>query len=257
MKMKAKGAILIKKRQSRSMKLDWLGYLKPVSMAVTIACILISTVLLIMQLVNKDITELKIDGPFEHVSKNQIRSELEGVFPAGFITLNIENVVERLLVMPMVSQVEAEKIWPNTLKLTVHEEKPVAIWNQKNMLSQVGEILPLALAQLQLPQLKGRSGESRIVMQHYQLFNHWGKRHELTLQALNSTASGWQLIYENDFQIWLDSAQAMKGLQQLEDVLYQFDVERIQRIDLRYEQGFSVAWKEKELTMGREKEIII
>jgi len=94
-------------------------------------------------------------------------------------------------------------------------------------------------------------------MQHYQLFNHWGKRHKLTLQALNRTASGWQLIYGDDFQIWLDSTQAMKGLQQLEGVLYQFDVERIQRIDLRYEQGFSVAWKEKELTIGRDKEIII
>ncbi len=249
--MKAKGAVRIKKSRTPFIKMDWLGYLKPVSLVVTISCILISVVLLIMQLVNKDITELKIDGPFKHVSQSQIRSELEGVFPAGYVTLNIEEVVERLLAMPMVSQVEAEKIWPNTLKLTMHEEKPVAIWNQKNMLSQIGEILPLALAQLQLPQLKGRLGESRIVMQHYQLFNHWGKRHQLTLQALNNTASGWQLIYKNDFQIWLDSSQAMQGLQQLEDVLYQFDIERIHRIDLRYEQGFSVAWKEKEPAVGQ------
>ena len=145
----------------------------------------------------------------------------------------------------MVAQVEAEKVWPDTLKLTVHEEQPVAVWNKQNMLSQSGEILPLALAQLQLPQLKGRDGGSRLVMQHFQLFNHWGKRHSLSLLALNNTASGWQLIYADDFQIWLDSSQAMQGLRQLEDVLHQFDVSRIRRIDMRYEQGFAVAWKKE------------
>lgn len=83
------------------------------------------------------------------------------------------------------------------------------------------------------------------MMQHFQLFNHWGKRHSLSLLALNNTASGWQLIYADDFQIWLDSSQAMQGLQQLEDVLHQFDVSRIRRIDMRYEQGFAVAWKKE------------
>jgi len=156
--MKARGAVRLKKNQGQSLKSDWLGYLKPVSMVVTITCILISTVLLIMQLVNKDITELEIDGPFEHVSKNQIRSELEGVFPAGFITLNIENVVERLLIMPMVSQVEAEKIWPNTLKLTVHEEKPVAIWNQKKYVEPDGRDITLGISPIELAAIKGALG---------------------------------------------------------------------------------------------------
>ena len=243
--MKAKGAVRIKQRNAQSKKLDWLVYLKPLSIVVTLACLLISVGMLLMQLVNKDITQLQINPALAHVSEKQIRQDLSGVFPGGFISLSVEEVAARLNKLPMVAQVEAEKVWPNTLKLTVIEEQPVAVWNHKNMLSQMGEILPLALAQLQLPQLKGRDGDSRLVMQHFQLFNHWGKRHKLSLLALNSTASGWQLIYGNDFQIWLDSSQAMQGLQQLEDVLHQFDIQRIRRIDMRYEQGFAVAWKEQ------------
>jgi len=243
--MKTKGAVRIKQRSKPSTRLDWVAWLKPVSAVITLACIVVSVVLLIMQLINKDIYKLQVNAPFEHVSEDLIRQELVGIFPDGFVSLSVEGVVERLTRLPMVAQVEAEKVWPDTLKLTVHEEQPVAVWNEQNMLSQSGEILPLALAQLQLPQLKGREGESRLVMQHFQLFNHWGNRHQLSLQALNNTASGWQLIYENDFQIWLDSAQAMQGLQQLEDVLHQFDIKRIRRIDMRYEQGFAVAWKKE------------
>ncbi|MEY8247352.1 MAG: FtsQ-type POTRA domain-containing protein [Bermanella sp.] len=243
--MKAKGAVRIKSRGKSFINLDGLPWLKPASVVITLACLVVSVVLLTMPLINKDIHKLQIDGPLEHVSTEQVRQALVGTFPGGFISLSVEDVVIRLRELPMVAHVEAEKVWPDTLRLTLHEEQPVAIWNSRSMLSQSGEVLPLALALLQLPQLKGRDGGSRLVMQHFQLFNHWGKRHSLSLLALNNTASGWQLIYADDFQIWLDSSQAMQGLQQLEDVLHQFDVSRIRRIDMRYEQGFAVAWKKE------------
>jgi len=251
--MKAKGAVRNKVKKNRIIDASWMNYLKPVSIVITLTCVVLSVTLLLAQLINKDVNQLQIEATFAHVSEEDIRTQLQGVFPDGFVYLDVSKVNERLIELPMISSVQVEKIWPDTLKVSVQEEKPVATWNGSSMVSQQGEILPLALAQLQLPQLQGSEGESRMVMQHFQLFNRWGKRHQLNLISLNSTASGWQLTYKNSLQIWLDNAQAMHGLQQLESVLQQFQLERIQRIDMRYEQGFAVAWKDQAQVQGKEK----
>ncbi len=79
--MKTKGAVRIKQRSKPSTRLDWVAWLKPVSAVITLACIVVSVGLLIMQLINKDIYKLQVNAPFEHVSEDLIRQELVGVFP--------------------------------------------------------------------------------------------------------------------------------------------------------------------------------
>ena len=251
--MKAKGAVRNKVKKSRINNIHWARILKPVSIVTTLTCIVLSVTLLIAQLINKDINKLELVSSLEHVSEKKIREQLQGIFPDGFAYLDVAQVSDKLLILPMVSNVQVEKIWPDTLKISIQEEKPVAIWNDKSMVSQHGEILPLALSELILPRLQGAEGGSRQVMQHFQLFNRWGKRHKLNLAALNNTAYGWQLIYENNLEIWLDNSQAMHGLKQLEGVLKQFQLGRIRHIDMRYEQGFAVAWKDQALVQGKEK----
>ncbi len=255
--MSVKGATRYQQSKKRVWGESSAYYLKPISIAVTLLSFFTAVILLLLQFVNKDIKELVLVAPFEHVNEAQVRLSLQGVFPNGFIYLDITEVKNRLMLMPMVAQVEVEKVWPETLKVTIQEEQPVAIWNAKNMLSQSGHVLPLALAELELPQLQGNEGESRLVMQHFQLFNHWGKRHQLNLTGLSNSASGWLLSFEHQVEIWLDNARAMQGLQQLENVLHQFKINRIQSIDMRYEQGFAVAWKEQAQSVPDKKETII
>ena len=80
-------------------------------------------------------------------------------------------------------------------------------------------------------------------MQHYLLFNRWSKRHSLSLVGITKSTSGWLIESKSGLKIWLDGADAMSGLKQLESVIEQFQLARISSIDLRYEQGFAVAWK--------------
>ena len=146
--------------------------------------------------------------------------------------------------MPMISAVEVEKVWPDTLRINVQEELPIAIWNESSLLSQSGIILPVNFEALELPKLTGGKDESRSVMQHYLLFNRWCKRHNLNLVGLSKSTSGWLIEDQTGLKIWLDGANAMSGLRQLESVIDQFQLMRISSIDMRYEQGFAVAWKQ-------------
>ena len=81
-------------------------------------------------------------------------------------------------------------------------------------------------------------------MQHYLLFNRWCKRHNLNLVGRVKATSGWLIEDQTGLKIWLDGANAMSGLRQLESVIDQFQLMRISSIDMRYEQGFAVAWKQ-------------
>lgn len=229
------------RRKART-KINWFRYIKPVSISVSLLSVVAAVILLLLQLVNKNIEKLELVASFEHVSEIQIKQQIHDVFPAGFISLDVAEVQERLEQLVMISSAQVEKIWPDTLKVSVIEEAPVAIWNEKSMLNQQGNILPIALKDLELPLLQGE--DSNMVMQHFLLFKRFAKLHQLNLMGLDYSASGWLLEHDNGLKIRLDGSTAMQGLKTLEAVMDQFQLARIASIDMRYEQGFAVAWKE-------------
>lgn len=234
-----KGATPRKKARTA---INWFAYIKPVSISVSLLSVVAAVVLLLLQLVNKNIEKLELVASFEHVSELQIKQQIRDVFPAGFVSLDVVEVQESLESLVMISSAQVEKIWPDTLKIILTEEAPVAIWNDKSMLNEQGDILPIALKDLMLPSLKG--DDSNMVMQHFLLFKRFAKLHQLNLMALDYSASGWLLEHDNGLKIRLDGSTAMQGLKTLETIMDQFQLARISSIDMRYEQGFAVAWKQ-------------
>jgi len=241
--MKAKGATRQTQKPSLLARLD-MRLLKASSIGVTVVSIMVAVVLLLLQTANKPVDQLVLTNKLDHITSDMIQQEIAPWFPEGYIYIDINAIRDQLQKMVMVSQVSVEKVWPNTLNVNIEEERPVAIWNGKSMLSEKGDILPLALKDLALPKLKGADSESKTVMQHFLLFNRWGKRHQLNLIGLQRSSAGWKLEYDAGLQIWLDSNKAMQGLQKLEHVINQFQLSHIRRIDMRYEQGFAVDWNQ-------------
>ncbi|MFT5594311.1 MAG: cell division protein FtsQ [Oceanicoccus sp.] len=242
--MKGKGATRQASKKSIFEHANVAGLLKPLSIGVTVISILVAVVLLLLQAVNKQVNQLQVNENLEHVTSQMVNEHITQWFPDGYVTLNVNAIKDRLHSMVMVAEVSVEKVWPDTLKINIVEERPVAIWNDKSLLSENGDILPVELKQLQLPKLNGANQESKMVMQHFLLFNRWGKRHQIELTGIKHSSAGWMLQYKSGLTIWLDSTTAMNGLQQLDSVIEQFDLARIKRIDMRYEQGFAVAWKD-------------
>jgi len=241
--MKGKGATRQTQKPSLLARLD-MRLLKAASIGVTVVSIMVAVVLLLLQTANKPVNQLVLTNKLEHITYGMVEAEIAPWFPEGYIYIDINAIKDQLQKMVMVSQINVEKVWPNTLNISIEEERPVATWNGKSMLSEKGDILPLALEELELPKLKGADSESKLVMQHFLLFSRWGKRHQLNLVGLQHSSAGWKLEYNAGFQIWLDNNKAMKNLQQLEHVINQFQISQIRRIDMRYEQGFAVDWKQ-------------
>lgn len=242
--MKGKGATRTTQAPGMLSRLNAKGVLKPLSIAVTVMSLVVAVVLLLLQTVNKPVIQLQVNEDLVHVTKASIEAEVSPWFPDGYLSLDVQAIQAHLQSMVMVANVKVEKVWPDLLDIHIEEERPVALWNAKSMLSENGDILPVAYEELQLPKLQGANNESKLVMQHFLLFNRWGKRHQLELVGIQHSSAGWQLDFHSGLRIWLDNVTAMNGLQQLDQVIDQFDFTRIERIDMRYEQGFAVAWKD-------------
>ncbi len=209
--------------------------------------VLAITTLFALQWVNKDVEQLRITAPLVHVTEEDIRQQLAAYFPASFFYLDVADVRESLLAMPMVREASVKKQWPDTLYIELQEEVPVARWNQSEMLSHAGDVLPMSVQELSselvLPSLQGQPAQRQNVMRHYHLFTQWAKAFALNWVGVEQSLAGWRLREKNGLNVWLDSENAMAGLKRLGGVLQKLNLQNVESIDLRYEQGFAVAWR--------------
>ena len=105
---------------------------------------------------------LEIDGPFERVSAEQMRARLTPLVKGSFFTVNTRLMRETASETPWVSAVTAQKSWPDTIHVTVHEYTPVAHWINGKLLSASGQqfTVPAADDIQGLPWLESPEGQS-------------------------------------------------------------------------------------------------
>lgn len=236
-----KGATRLKQNTGKSFDIG--RWIKPLSIGVTVLSSMVVVTILVLQIANRPVKDLQLLTAGKQVTASDVSEAIAHLFPAGFVSLDVTEVKLALETLPMVASAQVEKTWSGELMISLEEEQPVAVWNDRHLLSQRGDILPVELAKVGLPKLKGSDSYSRSVMEHFLLFNRWCKRHQMRLVGLSFSPSGWRLEHENGPMIWLDGNNALSGLRQLESVLDQIQIEKIDSIDMRYEQGFAVAWK--------------
>ncbi len=239
----SKGATRKKPKRTKLQLVQIRRWVQPIVVAVFACGSMGAAGFLVLEWVNRDITQLKIVAPIAQVSESEIRQQLSTHFPSSFFYLDVIDVREQLKKLPMVREASVKKVWPDTLEITLQEEIPVASWNSDAVLSHAGDILPVTVKDAQLPKLEGAVGNSHTVMKHFHLFSSWGKTHQLELMGLKKNGTDWQLRTKAGIQIWIDQEDALQGLKRLGAVLNRVEIDRVSGIDLRYEQGFAVAWK--------------
>ena len=243
MNTKRKGATRSKKKVKLALSPVVIKWVKQTTTGIAILGCLVMLSLGVLQWLNKPVSKLAVVAPMVHLSEGQIKESLRGVFPSSFFYLDVDDVRSALLELPMARQVVVEKVWPDTLKVELQEEVPVARWNGSETLSHDGEVLPVVFAELDLPLLQGKPEDRQMVMHHYHLFNQWGRAYDLSWIGIKYSLAGWQLVGEKGLSVWLDANDALNGLQRLGSIISRLNLANVNSIDLRYEQGFAVSWK--------------
>jgi cell division protein FtsQ len=191
---------------------------------------------------------LEINGAFQRVSAEQLRANLSSEVGSSFFTVDMGAVRDSAIRIPWVSAVQVQKQWPDTIRVSVEEYVPVAHWNNGQLVASSGRLFEVPEAdEIQgLPWLEGPDARLQEVLQT------WVGLDELLvplgLEIVHMSLDGrgaWSLRLDNGTHIQLGRDSTVERLERLlaswESLMVKREAPPLD-VDLRYTNGFAVAW---------------
>ena len=203
------------------------------------------------------IKNLSVAASYQRITPEQLRLSIAKTPERSFFRLDAEAVKNNIESMAWVSHAHVVKQWPDTLNITVKEHQAVAIWNDKALLSQAGDVFVVenSTQSHELPRLYGQDELASDVWTDYSRFNQLLQPlgHEIS-KAHVSVRGDWRLILRNGLELVLGTEQHEARILRLAetwDALLAESVRLPERVDLRYSNGYVVLWREKDEMMER------
>ena len=246
---KARGASRRQAKPSRA--IDWKKFQQWV-FALMVVAVLVGIYRGAEMLLSQSVTRVVVNGEFIQVDKRDIEAEVKPFLGSGFVTLDLAGIREKLELQPWVYDATVARRWPDEIVITVIEQTPIAYWGERGFLNFRGELFQpsksIELPQV-LPKLHGPDNSLDKVMSHFSQLNKALADHDMALTALRLDDRGnWSGRLNGDINIVLGRDEVMEKIQRLL-VAYQQGLSEnfhnIAKIDLRYNNGFAVAWRSK------------
>ena len=191
---------------------------------------------------------LELNGSFQRISAEQMRASLASRVGSSFFTVDLQELYEAARHNAWVAEVRVQKQWPDTIRVDVLEYVPVAHWNRGQLISSAGE--PFAVPEADgiqgLPWLEGPEGRLDEVLQAWVGFDGMLMPLGLEVRRLGLDRRGaWSLQLSNGTQVQLGRDDTVERLERLlaswETLMRERELPPAD-VDLRYTNGFAVAW---------------
>ncbi|MBL4606753.1 MAG: cell division protein FtsQ/DivIB [Pseudomonadales bacterium] len=220
--------------------------------------VLLFSVLLSLPELNEQIAVKKIliNKSLHYVEKNDVDALLEQALEQNFFFLELKDVAQIINHIPWVESAQVKKIWPDTILVNIQEQSPVARWGETKLISATGEVFePGDLTAFEyLPHLVGSEAQRAKITDFYYQANKILSSSGLNIAAVKIESSyEWSLLLDNGLLVILSSMHGLEKVKQFSEVYGKHispKLDSIARVDLRYDSGFVVAWKENNNGLG-------
>ena len=203
------------------------------------------------------IRSIQLQGDFEYLDQNELEATLRDYIGQGFFSLDIHQLRQALKANSWAESVSVRRIWPDKLRVVIREKKPVARWDDENLLSDTARVFRAASKDFtQLPLVHADNHSPAWVLRQFHRLNaRFGAVDERLVSLRVDSRGALDVELINGLQIKLGRDDIDHKVDRLVRI-YQQQIlprrEQIRRLDLRYSNGFAVAWK-KEALQGRDK----
>jgi cell division protein FtsQ len=195
------------------------------------------------------INTVKVIANYQHISRQDLESVLRNYLNHSFFAIPIRHLQMDLRGLDWTEQVYISRTWPDTLKISLVEKTPVALWNDALMTAE-GDLFNVGKnnTDMNLPHLQGPVDQQRDVLQIYQklskLLSAYGL-HTASLRLRDNQA--WDLSLSNGVLLHLGKRDIEKRLLRFcraYAVAFADQAEQLKQVDLRYARGMAVQWKQ-------------
>ena len=198
------------------------------------------------------IRHVQVEGAFQYIDKEDIQMKINPLVQAGYFSVELQAIRNSLMNLPWTESIQVKRIWPDRLKLRIHEQKPVIRWQEHSLLNEQGEVFrPLNIDRFQTLPVLYAPNEQRLVLlevMHGLSVSLMDQGLYLTEFRVNERQS-WLLSMENGLVIQLGRLQPLEKFSQLMKALIVTGGELVNKmvyVDMRYPNGYAVRWRENE-----------
>ena len=128
---------------------------------------------------DKPIAKIIIKGDLQALNEKAISDMVVIYENDTFLSIDLDVLVDRIEMNSWIAHARARRQWPDTLEVTLVEEKPIAYWGDKAMLNAKGRVFEHQglLVERDLPRLWSELGSPAEIMSHYQIFEEQQSLH--------------------------------------------------------------------------------
>ncbi len=248
-KSKAKNAQASRARDWRERMQPWWPRLAKTGVGVLVLAALLGVQRWSQDPHSLPLRKVQIEGQFRYLSHEQLQAAVTPHVRGGFFNLDVAAVQDAASALSWVDQVSVRRVWPDTVRIRVQEQQPLARWGRQGLLNQRGEVFDAAghAVTQTLPYLSGPEGRQRQLLRHYQALQETLTPLGLTISQLRQDERrSLELKLSNGVELRLGRDAARARLQRFVRVypgLMASKGEGLLGVDLRYSNGFAVRWQ--------------
>lgn len=198
------------------------------------------------------VAAIQVEGELRHSDRGEIAARLAPLMQGDYFSIDLDAIRQAAATSPWVDEVRVSRRWPDGVRVQIREKQAVARWGQKGLVSSRGDLFvpPVMEDGRELPVLFGPASKGIYVMEQYRAMNNILRGVGMRVVELELTdRMSWFLRLDNGIRLVVDQADTIEKMQRFA-YLYERqlrpDVNMIASVDLRYRNGVSVAWKEKD-----------
>lgn len=242
-----------KKRNRRQSRSDGPGLLERIDWRAvgTVAGVVAggaAAALLLAFALDRPVRRVLVEGAFQRVSPPEIESTVAGVAQDGLASVDLEQLRERIERIEWVDSAVVQRRWPDAIRVVVTEEVAAARWNEAGLLNARGELFIRNARYVppELPLLEGPDGSEQAVAQLY--LDAQGRLLEAGLRLTRvrlDERGAWELELANGLAVKLGRLDVQPRLERFITLASPMVAKRLAEIvsvDMRYTNGYSVAW---------------
>jgi len=199
------------------------------------------------------VQRVSLEGEFKHVQPEVLRAAVLKAVDGNFFALDLKRIERAARAVPWVGQVSVRREWPQSLHIRYAEHQVVARWGERWISSTAVVVdLPGSDAPRGLPELDGPAGLESTVLERYDALSTVFSAGGLVLRGLRlSERRSWEArvadprVPGREFTLVLGRREVAGRANRFVSIYpaaFGATAGAIDRVDLRYPNGFSVAW---------------
>ncbi|MBP6116403.1 MAG: cell division protein FtsQ/DivIB [Neisseriaceae bacterium] len=202
---------------------------------------------LVMTVVNSawfPVKHIEINGNLNRMTKAQLDAMVKQSVTGNIFKVDLNHIKETFERSTWIESADVRRVWPDTIVIDWVERKPVAKWQDRDLLDTEGRRFK-AVVNEPLPVFMGPSGSEQSMIAQYTALSKVFAPLQLSIKTLSLTErAAWSVTLENDLTLKLGRydalARAQRFVQAWPSLMTMTADQDIHYVDLRYRNGFAL-----------------